>query len=48
VLGIIKVGFFLAGAAAGAAISFMIFAIFGNSFGEYGLIIRYDQKIFIS
>jgi hypothetical protein len=41
VLGLVKVGFFLAGAAAGAAIAFMVFALIGNHFGEHGNIIRY-------
>jgi hypothetical protein len=41
VLGVLQLGFFLAGAAAGAAISFMIFSVAGNHFGEHANIIRY-------
>jgi len=40
VLGVEKLGFFLAGAAVGAAISFMLFAAIGDNFGTHGTIIR--------
>jgi len=40
VLGVVKIGFFLSGAAVGAIISFMIFSVVGNHFGEHANIIR--------
>jgi len=48
VLGVLKIGFFLAGAVAGAAIAFMIFALIGNKFGEHGNIIRLAILIVLS
>ena len=41
VLGLVQVGFFLAGAAAGAAISFMLFSVIGDHLGAHANIIRY-------
>lgn len=40
VLGLIKVGLFLAGAVGGAVLSFILFALVGNHFGEHAVIIR--------
>jgi len=40
VLGLVQVGFFLAGAAAGAAIAFMLFSVIGNYFGDHSNLVR--------
>lgn len=40
VLGLVKIGFFLAGAAAGAVISFIVFSLAGAHFGEHAFVIR--------
>lgn len=40
VIGIVKLGFFLAGAAVGAVIAFMIFSVVGAHFGTHAFIIR--------
>eukprot|EP00026_Physarum_polycephalum_P013883 Phypoly_transcript_14338.p1 GENE.Phypoly_transcript_14338~~Phypoly_transcript_14338.p1 ORF type:complete len:270 (+),score=48.99 Phypoly_transcript_14338:59-811(+) len=48
VLGVLQLGFFLAGAAAGAAISFMIFSVVGNHLGEHANIIRLVILIVLS
>jgi len=40
VLAVVQIGFFLAGASVGAVISFLLFAVVGNNFGDHAFVIR--------